>query len=153
MDFDLHRPSYFTEGNPCIGVGKTLARRSLMMKSGTGLNPRTPGDGNLIDANVREAEETNKDIVIRSMEDYQIEGLEAYPDGISFRSSRAIAGGSKIEMMLCNTILVDAEVVGVLIVPTSAGGGYLIRARFCDLSPQFQALIHSEISRIFKTGR
>ena len=43
------------------------------MKSGTGLNPRTPGDGNLIDANVREAEAANKDIVIRSMEDYQIE--------------------------------------------------------------------------------
>lgn len=123
------------------------------MKSGTGLNPRTPADDTLIDANVREAEEANKDIVIRSMEDNRIEGLEAHPDGISFRSSRPLAGGSKIEMMLCNTILVDAEVVGVLIVPTSEGGGYLIRARFCNLSPEFQELIHTEISRIFKTGR
>ena len=123
------------------------------MKSGTGLNPRTRGDENLIDANVREAEEAKKDIVIRSMEDYQIEGLEAYPDGISFRSSRPLAGGRKIEMMLCNTILVDAEVVGVLIVPTSAGGGYIVRARFCNLSPEFQDLIHNEISSIFKTGR
>ncbi|MEE8434039.1 MAG: hypothetical protein V3S64_04550, partial [bacterium] len=118
-----------------------------------GLNPRTPGDENLIDANVRDAEKAKKDIVIRSMEDYQIEGLEAYPDGISFRSSRAIAGGRKLEMMLCNTILVDAEVVGVIIFPKSIGGGYLIRARFCNLSLEFQALIHEEISRLFKTAR
>ena len=123
------------------------------MKSGTGLTARTPGERNLIDANVREAEETNQDIVIRSMEDNQIEGLEAYPDGISFRSSRGLAGGSKIEMVLCNTILVAAEIVGVIILPISTGGGYLIRARFCNLSPQLQALIYKEISRIFKTGR
>ena len=123
------------------------------MKSGTGLTARTPGERNLIDANVREAEETNQDIVIRSMEDNQIEGLEAYPDGISFRSSRGLAGGSKIEMVLCNTILVDAEIVGVIILPISTVGGYLIRARFCNLSPQLQALIYKEISRIFKTGR
>ena len=123
------------------------------MKSGTGLTARTPGERNLIDANVREAEETNQDIVIRSMEDNQIEGLEAYPDGISFRSSRGLAGGSKIEMVLCNTILVDAEIVGVIILPKSTGGGYLIRARFCNLSPRLQALIYKEISRIFKTGR
>ena len=123
------------------------------MKSGTGLTARTPGERNLIDANVREAEAANKDIVIRSMEDSNIEGLEAYPDGISFRSSRSLAGGSRIEIVLCNTILVDAEVVGVIILPKSTGGGYIIRARFCNLSPQFLALIHTEISHIFKTGR
>ena len=143
----LHR------GILCIGVWKPHVRRSVMMKSGTDLMARTPGERTLIDANAREAEETNKDIVIRSMEDNKIEGLEAYPDGISFRSSRGLAGGSMIEMVLCNTILVDAEVVGVIVFPKSAGGGYFIRARFCNISPQFQALIHEEVSRLFKSDR
>ena len=123
------------------------------MNSGTGQNARTAGESNLIDAGMRDAEGTNPKIVIRSMEDIQIEGLEAYPDGISFRSSRPLVGGSKIEMILCNTILLDAEVVGVLILPKSAGGGYIIRARFCKLSPEFQELIHQEIARIFEMGR
>lgn len=123
-----------------------------MMKSGTGLKKSEPGDVSLIDARLREPEAVTSNIVIRSMEGCEIEGLEACPDGICFRSNRGIAGGRKIEMVLCKTILVDAEVVGVILLPKSAGGGYLIRARFRNISAELQELIHIEMSRILGTG-
>lgn len=123
-----------------------------MMKSGTRLQEVETGNENLIEAKVKEAQSHGYSVGIRAMEGYDLEGLEAYPDGISFRSERPIGAGKIIELVLCETILVEAEVVGFAPLPAQVGG-YLIRARFRKASPELNALIYEELLRILrKTG-
>lgn len=76
-----------------------------------------------------------------------LEGLEAYGDGISFRSPEPLEGGRLIELVICHAILVEAKVVGCTLMPGETGS-YWVRARFHQTSPALNQLLCEELTRI-----
>ena len=79
----------------------------------------------------------------------ELEGLEAHHDGVSFRSPRPILGGEIIQMILHQTILIDAQVVGCAPLSTREGG-YWVRARFHDTTRELNTLIFKELHRLIE---
>ena len=89
---------------------------------------------------------------VRSQVGEDLEGLEAHGDGISFISPEPIEGGRVLELIICRTILVQAQVVGCAIMP-GGEGGYWVRARFHNASPELNHLITAELQRMIEAVR
>ena len=88
-------------------------------------------------------------VTVGSRSGEELEGLEAHPDGVSFRSPRPILGGEVIQLILHQTILVDAQVVGCAPLSTREGG-YWVRARFHETSQELNGLIYKELFRLIE---
>lgn len=88
-------------------------------------------------------------ITLRTKLGEELEGLEAYRDGITFRARRLMPGGKIVELVIAETILMEAEVVGCASLPGNIGG-YLIRARFHNTSQAMSELICAELSRLLE---
>ncbi len=86
-------------------------------------------------------------VAVRSRVGAALTGVEAYGDGITFRSDAAIAGGRQIDLVICETILVEAEVVGCVPMPLPEGG-HLVRARFVHTTPAMNDVICKEVTRL-----
>ena len=86
-------------------------------------------------------------VVVRTREGESLDGVAVHGDGISFRTTRPMTGGKVVELVVCSTFLFEAEVVGCAPLPISVGG-YLIRARFHEISPAMTDVIRNEINRL-----
>ena len=77
-----------------------------------------------------------------------MEGLQLFQDGISFRSPFPIAGGRVLEMLLCRgSVVVDVMVMHCEHLP-SAQGGYAVRTRYHSGSPGLVQLVQDEFKRL-----
>ena len=80
---------------------------------------------------------------VRLLFDDQLELLEVFPDGIAFRTPAPLAGGKRMELVLCGgTLLVDAIVVHC---DLHDSGQFVVRARYQQLSEALQALVTREV--------
>lgn len=117
------------------------------MKAGTSAVSARHVDAATADSAITPARKVSYTVGVRMQLGDDLEGLEAYRDGISFRSPSPIAAGQRMELVLCNAISMEAEVVGC--VPLSdSEGGHLVRARFHNTSAALNALIHEELTRL-----
>ena len=88
-------------------------------------------------------------IALRTKTGEELEGLEAYRDGITFRARRPMPGGKIVDLVIAETILMEAEVVGCASLPEKIGR-YLIRARFYNTPEAMSELICAELSRLLE---
>ena len=88
-------------------------------------------------------------VAVGSRTGEDLEGLEAHHDGVSFRSPRPILGGEMIQLILHQTILIDAQVVGCAPLSTREGG-YWVRARFHETTKELNTLIYKELHRLIE---
>ena len=88
-------------------------------------------------------------IALRTKLGEELEGLEAYRDGITFRARRPMPGGKIVDLVIAETILMEAEVVGCASMPEKIGG-FMIRARFYNTSQSVSELICAELSRLLE---
>jgi len=80
---------------------------------------------------------------VRLLFDDQLELLEVFPDGVAFRSPAPLAGGKKLELVLCGgTLLVDAVVARC---DLHDGGQFIVRVRYHQLSEALQVLVTREV--------
>lgn len=119
-----------------------------MNKSGTGLQHRSSGKIQSTNSPPPAAESPNYSLTLRAMKENHLEGLEAFRDGISFRSERPIAMSQNLELVLCDTILIEVEVMACQRA-SSAEGGWLVHARYRKTSPDLRLLITEELHRMF----
>jgi len=122
------------------------------MKLNTHIDPVT----DLIEQEVEEPGyipwESENTVVVRTRDGDSLDGVAVYGDGISFRTTQPMMGGKVVELVVCSTFLFEAEVVGCAPLPRSLGG-YLIRARFHEISPAMIDVIRNEINRLLdETG-
>lgn len=89
---------------------------------------------------------------VRKQVGEDLEGLEAHGDGISFISPEPIEGERVLDLIICRTILVQAQVVGCALMP-GGEGGYWVRARFHNSSPALNHLITEELNRLIEAVR
>ena len=89
---------------------------------------------------------------VRTQVGEDLEGLEAHGDGVSFLAPEPIEGGRIIDLVICRTILVQAQVVGCALMP-GGDGGYWVRARFHQNSPELNRLIGEELHRMIEAVR
>lgn len=85
-------------------------------------------------------------VALRGRPHVPLEGIEAHKDGISFCSPEPMAGGKPIELVICQSILVDATVVGCTVMP-GGPSGYWVRARYYNVSHPMQELLEDEVKR------